>query len=129
MIANEDGPASERLRRWLTLLCSNQRRYALDDPELFATYKELASEARDVVRAHVVSLTEQVIHIISDGVAQGEFATENPTVSGRAVFNATTVFHDPTHVAAWSDPNIDAAFDGVWDLILVGLSPRARYSS
>ncbi len=124
-IANEDGPAPERLRRWFNLLCSSTRTYALDDPELFETYKELASETRGVVRAHVDSLTEQITHIISDGVAQGEFTTENPFVSGRAVLNATTRFHDPAHAAEWSDPDIDAAFDGVWSLILVGLSPRS----
>ncbi len=123
-IANEGGPALERLRHWLNLLCSSTRTYALDDPELFATYKELASETRGVVRAHVDSLTEQITHIISDGVAQGEFAAENPFVSGRAVLSATTRFHDPAHAAEWSDPDIDAAFDGVWSLILVGLSPR-----
>ncbi len=121
MIANEDGSAPERLRRWLNLLCSTTRKYALDDPELFATYKELAGAARHVVRAHVDSLVEQITHIISDGVAQGEFATENPFVSGQAVLTATTRFHDPAHAAEWSDPDIDAAFDGVWSLIMSGL--------
>ena len=122
-IANEDGPAPERLRRWLNVLCS-QRKYALDDPELYATYKELASEARDVVRVHVATLTEQIAHIISDGGAQGKFATENPFVSAQAVLTATTRFHHPALAAEWSDPDIDAAFDGVWSLIMVGLSPR-----
>ncbi len=123
-IANEDGPAPERLRCWLNLLCSSTRKYALDDPELFATYKELASEARGVVRAHVDSLAEQITHILSDGVAQGEFATENPFVSGRAILTATIRFHDPAHAAEWSDSDIDASFDDVWSLILVGLRPR-----
>src|ERR1700682_4917975 len=52
-IANEGGPATARLRRWLNLLCSTTRKNVLDDPELFATYKELAGSARDVVRAHI----------------------------------------------------------------------------
>ena len=123
-IANKDGPAPERLRHWFNLLIFTQRKYVLDDPELFETYKELASEARDVVKAHVDSLAEQITHIIIDGVAQGEFATEYPVVSGRAVLTATTRFHDPAHAAEWSDSDIDAAFEGVWSLILVGLSPR-----
>ena len=123
-IANEDGPATERLRRWLNLLISMKRKYALDDPELFATYKELAGEARDVVRAHVDHLNEQITHILIEGVAQGEFATDDPPVSGRAILTATTRFHDPAHATEWSDPDIDAALEGVWSLILVGLSPR-----
>jgi AcrR family transcriptional regulator len=123
-IANEDGPATERLRRWLTLLCSTTRKNVLEDPELFATHKELANSARDVVKAQIDHLVEQIAHIIRNGVAQGEFATDDPFVSARAVFTATTLFHDPAHVAVWSDPNIEARFDGVWSLILVGLSPH-----
>jgi len=124
MIANEDGPALERLRHWLNLLCSTTRKYALDDPELFATYRELAGETREVVKAHVDNLAAQITQIIIDGVAQGEFATDDPVVSGRAILTATTRFHDPAHAAEWSDPDIDAALDGVWSLILVGLRPR-----
>lgn len=123
-IANEDGPAPERLRRWLHLLCSTKRKNARDDPELFATYRELAGLAREVVKAHIDYLTEQITHIISDGVAQGEFATDDPFIAGRAVLTATTRFHDPAHTAEWSDPNINAAFNGVWSLMLIGLSQR-----
>ena len=123
-IANEDGPAAERLLRWLHLLCSNTRTYALDDPELFATYRELARETRDVVRAHVDHLAEQITHIISDGIAQGELVSDDPIVSGRAVLSATARFHHPIHAAEWSDPDIDAALDGVLSLILVGLRSR-----
>ncbi|GHO42017.1 TetR family transcriptional regulator [Ktedonospora formicarum] len=123
-IANEDGPATERLRRWLNLLSSTTRKNVLDDPELFATHKELANSARNVVRTHLDHLVEQITYIIRDGIAQGEFATDDPVVTARAVFAATTLFHDPAHVAAWSDPDLDATFDGVWSLILAGLSPR-----
>ncbi len=123
-IANEDGPATERLRRWLNLLCSIKRKNALDDPELFATYRGLAGEARGVVRAHVDHLIEQITQIILDGIAQGEFAADDPFVCGRAVLAATTRFHDPAHAAEWSDPDIDVELDGVWSLILVGLRPR-----
>jgi len=123
-ITNEEGPATERLRRWLKLLCATTQKNVLADPELFATYKELASEARDVVRAHVDHLIAQLTHILSDGVTQGEFTTADPVLSAQAVFTAMTRFHDPTHAAEWSDADIDTAFDGVWSLILVGLCPR-----
>lgn len=124
IIANENGPATERLRRWLTLLCSTTRKNVPDDPELFATYKELAGSARDVVRTHIDYLVEQLTQIIRDGVAQGEFATDEPDRSARAVYMATTLFHDPAHAAVWSDPDIEATFDDVWSLLLVGLRPR-----
>ena len=44
-IASEEGPAPERLRRWLDGLVHAKRRKALEDPELFATYVELYHRA------------------------------------------------------------------------------------
>src|SRR6266540_155570 len=55
-VADEEGPAPERLQRWLDLLVGSKRSKALGDPELFATYVELTADARDVVKAHVDAL-------------------------------------------------------------------------
>jgi AcrR family transcriptional regulator len=124
-IAAEDGPASERLRRWLEQLVMTKRGRALDDPELFATYVGLAGESREVITAHVEALVEQLARIVAGGVEQGEFAVANPTAAARAVFDATGRFHNPAHAAEWSDPGIDSAFEGVWQLLLSGLT-RSR---
>ncbi|MBE3559177.1 MAG: TetR family transcriptional regulator [Ktedonobacteraceae bacterium] len=126
-VAEEKGPAPQRLRRWFDLLIMTKRKRALDDPELFATYMQLVAEARNVVKVHVVDvLAAQVAHIIADGVAQGEFAVADPVATGRAVLYATARFHDPVHAAEWSDPGIDAAFEDVWSLVLRGLgAPEA----
>jgi AcrR family transcriptional regulator len=124
VVVAERGPATERLRRWLELLIASKRSRAFDDPELFATYMELAKEAREVARIHVDRIAEQAIQIIADGVAQGEFTTSDPAATGRAVLYATARFHNPLHAPEWSDPNIDAAFENVWSLILCGLSSR-----
>ena len=43
--------APRRLERWLDSLVQAKRRKALDDPELFATYVELAADAREVVKS------------------------------------------------------------------------------
>lgn len=120
-VAGESGPAPERLRRWLNQLITAKRRRALEDPELFATYMTLVSEARGVVMAHVAHLTGQLAQIIADGVARGEFAVADANTAARAVFDATTRFHNPAHAAEWADPAIDAAFEGVWALVLAGL--------
>lgn len=120
-VVMEDSPAPARLRRWLDRLIASKRSRALDDPELFATYVELVTESRDVVRVHVDHLVGQIAQIIADGVVRGEFAVADPGSSGRAVFFATARFHDPVHAKEWSDPGIDAAFEEVWSLILRGL--------
>ncbi len=117
----EDGVAPERLRRWFDLLIASKRKSVLDEPELFATYLALAAEARSVVKAHVDDLVGQIARIIADGVTRGEFTAADPLATARAVFNATTLFHNPAHAAQWSDPGIDASFEGIWSLILGGL--------
>jgi AcrR family transcriptional regulator len=121
-VAAGKGTAPERLERWLDLLVRTKRRRALDDPELFATYIELAAEARDVVRTHVEMLVDQLARIVTDGVAAGDFAAEDPRTAARAVFDATSRFHNPAHAAQWSDPQIDAAYERVRALVLRGLT-------
>lgn len=123
-IVTESGPAPERLRRWFDLLLSSKRSRALNDPELFATYIALVTEAREAAKAHVNALVGQLTQIIADGVAHGEFAVSDPATTARAVFNATTRFHNPIHAAEWADPQVDVAFEGVWALVLGGLGVR-----
>ena len=120
-IASAPGPAPERLRRWLDTLIAGKRRMVPDDPELFAAYLQLALEVREVVEAHVAALAAQLGRIIADGQARGEFAVSDPTASGWAVLSATSRFHNPAHAPEWTSPNIDAEFEGVWQLILRGL--------
>jgi AcrR family transcriptional regulator len=128
-IVQESGPAPQRLQRWFAKLIEIKRRKVLDDPEMFATYHALAEDARAIVMGHVGTLTAHLTAIIADGVARGEFAVDDPAAAARAVFDATGRFHNPAHAAEWSDPQIDKAFEGVWQLVLRGLSsplPIAR---
>jgi len=124
-IAAEETPAPERLGRWLNQLIHAKRQRALEDPELFATYIEIAADSREVVKAHVDNLVAQLSRMIMDGIAQGEFAVADAPVAARAVFDATNRFHNPAHASEWTDSGIDAAFEGVWTLILRGLGGGA----
>ena len=121
-IVIRDSPASERLRSWFDRLIASKRRKAFEDPELFATYVELAAESREVVKVHIDGLVEQVTQIIADGVVRGEFATTDPVASAWAIFRATSLFQYPEHASWWSNPEIDSAFEGVWSLLLCGLT-------
>jgi AcrR family transcriptional regulator len=123
-VALEDGPAPDRLSRWLELLIASKRSRALEDPELFATYVPLVEDSREVVVAHVRTLTGQLARIIADGVERDEFPDVDPETSARAVFDATARFHNPAHASEWSDPGIDAAFEGVWWLLVAALGPK-----
>jgi AcrR family transcriptional regulator len=120
-VASGPGPAPERLRRWLDLLVATKRKLQQSDPELFATYVALTVDAREVVRAHVETLTTQLTQIIAAGAGQGEFRVDDAAAAARAVFDATGRFHNPAHAAEWSDPGIGAAFEGVFALLARGL--------
>jgi AcrR family transcriptional regulator len=128
-VTAEQGPAPERLRHWFDLLIAAKRAKVRNDPELFATYVSLAMEAREVVRAHVDALIGDITKIIAAGAASKEFAVADPAAAARAVFDATARFHNPRHASEWSDPGIDAAFEGVWSLILRGLETRVLAGS
>lgn len=123
-VASEDGPAPERLRRWLALLAAGKQGRALDDPELFAAYVALAGEAREVAQAHVAALGGQAARIIAGGIHRGEFAPGDPVAAGRAVLGATARFHHPAHAGEWADPALAADFEAVWSLLLRGLEAR-----
>jgi AcrR family transcriptional regulator len=122
-IAEEDSPAPARLRRWFDVLIATKRKKMKIEPELFATYHAIFAESRDVIRAHVDTLSAQIARIMQDGIARGEFAAVDPAETGKAIFYATARFHDPSHASEWNDPGIDAVFDSVWALILRGLTP------
>ncbi len=125
-IAVEEGPAAERLRRWLHALIAAKRRKVLEDPELFATYHAIALDARTVVAAHVDTLAAQVARILADGVAQGAFAVPDASTAAKAILDATARFHNPVHAPEWSDPGTGEAFEGVWRLVLSGLAAPGK---
>jgi AcrR family transcriptional regulator len=125
-IAAADGPAADRLHRWLVALSKAKRKKTLDDPELFATYIALAGEAREVVDRHVDHLVGQIAVILADGRQSGEFAVEDPEATARATFDATSRFHNPAFASQWTDPGIDDALERVWVLLLGGLQQGDR---
>jgi AcrR family transcriptional regulator len=124
-IAGREGSAEERLRRWLTVLCTAKRRKAVDDPELFATFVELAREDSATVSRHVAELVAQVETVVASGAESGEFAVRDAAATARALWDATARFHDPVHVDQWHKPEIERDFEEVRELLLRGLRAQA----
>ncbi|WP_409236190.1 TetR family transcriptional regulator [Streptomyces sp. PA5.6] len=114
-------PPEAKLRLWLAGLFDAKQHKAGDDPELFATYSVLVDENSDVVDAHIADLTSQLTAIIQEGADAGDFTSPDPALSARAVFDATSRFHDPCYASHWSRPGIEDAFTAVLDLALRGL--------
>src|SRR5215468_927740 len=120
-IVARSGPAPVRLRQLFDALIEVKRRRAAEDPELFAAYRTLAADAQSVVAAHLDELVGLAATIIRYGVEEGAFRAVDPVAAGRAVLFATSRFHHPVHAAEWADPDIDAAYDDVWQMLMNGL--------
>jgi len=122
-IVAEEGPAPQRLKRWLDALVATKRSKRISpDKELFAAYRALFDESGMAIETHVGELARQAAAIIEDGIARGEFHKVDPEVTARALLDATTRFHNPAHAEEWSDPRIDASYEAVWRLVVAGLA-------
>jgi AcrR family transcriptional regulator len=119
-IAREDGPADERLRRWVTTLFASKRGSAVAEPELFETYMALVGELGLVEVEHLDELVAQLERIVASGVERGEFAVADPAATARAVLSCTARFNHPLLQREWDEPGIDAALAEALDLILAG---------
>ncbi|MGM9473045.1 TetR family transcriptional regulator [Pseudarthrobacter sp. YS3] len=119
-----DGPAADRLLRWLQRLAAIKQGMALEDPELFATFGQLTAEARTVVAEHVDHLAAQITAIVADGANRGEFEVADVSAAGRAVLHASARFNHPLHASEWADPAIHGDLIEVWRLLVQGLAVR-----
>lgn len=123
-LVTSDDLAPARLRQHVGELSRTKRRMAADDPELFATFHQIATEARSTVAEHLDTLAAQLAEIIADGVRRGEFTAADPATAGRAVLQATARFHHPAHAGEWADPALDTDLDAVLELLLAGLQAQ-----
>jgi AcrR family transcriptional regulator len=117
----EDRAPEARLRDWLAGLFDAKRRKAGDDPDMFAAYMVLVTEADEMVGEHLDELNGQLTAIIGAGVESGDFKAPDPAVAARAVFQAASCFHDPSYAREWQKPGADAEFEALVELVVRGL--------
>jgi AcrR family transcriptional regulator len=118
------GPAPQRLRQWFDALIATKREKARADPEVFAVSRALFAEVPDVVTRHIETLVGQIRLILEDGVRDGDFAIADTQAVAQAMFDAAVSFHNPQHAAEWHSPDIDAAFERVWALLMAGIAAK-----
>lgn len=121
-ISEEDGPALERLHRWLLALIAFKQDFAREDPELFETYCMIGTDGPQVAGAHVQLAIGLLDRILADGVASGELRPSAQDAGGRSLWDATARFHHPLHRAEWANPGIGEDFERVWRLLRDGLT-------
>lgn len=124
--ADAGGPAPRRLRRFIDTLVASKRAKVARDPELFAAYRTLATDAQSVVAAHVEELVQLTAGIVAAGVSEGTFRKVDPVPTAKAILSATSRFHHPVHAGEWTGPGIDADLDAVWELLMRGLRAEGK---
>jgi AcrR family transcriptional regulator len=117
--------ADRKLRMWLDKLVAIKRSRAFDDPELFATYNELADQSRVVVSEHIDTMVSQLESIIQAGVNSGDFFVAGARSAARAVLSATARFHHPSHANEWTSPDIDTDYECVLALVLSAMKNKS----
>jgi AcrR family transcriptional regulator len=122
-VAAEGGLAPACLRRWLNLLITAKRSRAWTTPSCL---RHNGTRGRGACSGSGPR-----------GCAGRAFGPDHrrrscarrvrrlgPAATARAVFDAAARFHNPVHAAGWAEPNIDAACEGVWSIVLAGLGGR-----
>lgn len=125
-IARREEPASDRL-------------YALLHHQFASTYDKLASDAKILEVAEVLSderptfaneeLAQERIHLVAvleDGVKRGEFASlDDPSFTAEMLQSATMKFRYPQLFSRLTLAQLQREFDGVMALLLAGLTAGA----
>ncbi|WP_219835076.1 TetR family transcriptional regulator [Paenibacillus sp. R14(2021)] len=116
-----EGSAAAQLRLWIETLIRAKWKFALEDAEMFGMYAAVTVSAVEIIAVHVEQLIAQLAFIIERGMASGEFKPGQPLALAKAVFVATSRFHHPSHAYEWTGEAVEAEFESVWQLLLLGL--------
>jgi AcrR family transcriptional regulator len=122
VIAARPGPAAPRLRELLaTIHRMNSERY-VGDSKLHEMVAIAMEEDWDVCKAHIELTTGMIAEVIADGVAQGEFQTQDVPLAALCVSTAMVRFFHPQMIAQCADKP-GPTLDQMIDFILAGLVP------
>jgi AcrR family transcriptional regulator len=103
-IAQSPLPADQRLEKWMvTASVLRQKSYA-EDPELFIMYRLLAREYTPAIQRFQISLHEQVLGILQDGVESGVYRIRHAKDAAKAVMEVMVGFGHPDRVMRFA-PN------------------------
>lgn len=123
-IAAEKGAAAERLRRFILEHHRLKACRVADDAELFRCYGSMIGLAgKQAVAAHLANVAGLLAGIVSDGIAQREFAaTLDPAETAATLREATISFHNPALLpAVLQAGDAEGRLDRLVSLLLAGL--------
>jgi len=122
-ILRKSGPASARLRELIkTVHRMNSERY-LGDSKLHEMVEIAMEESWEVCVAHIQKVMETMGGVIAQGVASGEFETNDVPLSAMCTCHAMVTYFHPQMIAqSQKKPHPD--IDQMVDFVLAGLTSR-----
>jgi AcrR family transcriptional regulator len=124
-IASGRGSAASRLRELMTTIHRmNSERY-VDDSKLHEMVAAAMEESWEVCVAHMQHITETIGGVVAEGVASGEFETDDVPVTTICAYTAMMRFFYPQMIAQCANKP-GPSLDQMIDFILAGLAPRGK---
>jgi AcrR family transcriptional regulator len=124
-IAARRGSAASRLRELLTTVHRmNCERY-VGDSKLHEMVAVAMEESWKVCVAHMEQITQTIGGVVAEGVASGEFETDDVPVTTICACTAMMRFFYPQMIAQCADKP-GPSLDQMIDFILAGLAPRGK---
>ena len=120
----ERGPAAVRLRKLLsTIHHMNSERY-VGDSKLHEMVAIAMEENWDVCKAHMQDVIGMIGQVVAEGVASGEFETDDVPLAAMCVCCAMEQFFHPQMIAEAVAKPFGPKIDQMIDFILASLAPR-----
>jgi AcrR family transcriptional regulator len=120
-----DLPPLRALYDWFQALRTIKKAQTREEPELFASYRVLITEAPAVLDAYKAKLHAQIEGLLARGVASGELAVTDLGATAHALWTGCLIFHHPAHAATWGAPGRDGEFDQLWQILMNGICSRS----
>jgi len=122
-IRDREGPAAARLRELITTINRmNTERY-VGDNKLHEMVEIAMQESWEVCAAHMLTVTETIAGVIAQGVASGEFAVADVSLSAMCTCHAMIGYFHPQMIAQ-SQNKPGPSIDQMIDFVLASLAAR-----
>jgi len=121
-IAHGRGLATARIQKWFLTLHRLKKKKVGLDPELYRAFSYSAEAKRPVVAAHIKNSRSQLLSIVKDAIADGEFQNGNAEKIAQILYESTIAFHHPRLVLDRLKEKRETALKGMLKLLIKGLA-------
>jgi AcrR family transcriptional regulator len=122
--ADKKTAAPKRLKAWVRTLAEVKRKKVLEDPEMFAVYSSVTTNAHEIVAKHIAHMLDEIGEILRDGMKAGDWSLKSIDGAARMILNASSRFHHPAMVRLDGGESDLKELDALVDVIIAGLQAR-----